>query len=87
MIRFFLAVIAMFFVPFLIYAAFVFVRRRGNLEGNLLEDAPVNWLAVAGTILAVGTFASLVSMEIIEYEQGSQAPSLREGQVKPGRGP
>lgn len=87
MIRFFLAVIAMFFVPFFAYAAIVFVRRRGKLEGNLLEDAPVSWLAVAGAVLAFGTLASLISTEIIEYEKGSQAPSLREGSAKPGRGP
>ena len=44
MIRLFLAIVGMFFLPFLLYTAFVFVRRRGKLEGNLLVDAPINWL-------------------------------------------
>ncbi len=87
MIRFFFAVVAMFFVPFFVYAAIAFVRQRGKLEGSLLENAPINWLAVAGAVLAFGTFASLISIEIIEYEKGDPAPSLREGAAKPGRSP
>ena len=87
MIRFFLAMIAMFFVPFFLYAAVAFVRQRGKLEGNLLEDAPINWLAIAGAVLAVGTLASLISLDIIEYEKGNPAPSLREGVTNPGRSP
>lgn len=87
MIRFFLAVIFMFFVPFFVYAGIVFMRQRGKQKGNLLENAPINWLAIAGTVLAVGTLLSLVSVETIEYEEGDQAPSLREGQMNPGRSP
>lgn len=87
MIRLLLAILAMFFLPFFLYAAYAFIRRRGKLEGNLLEDAPVNWLAVAGTILAIGTLARLVSMDIIEYERQPGAPVTSQGQTTPGRNP
>ena len=85
MIRLFLAVAGMFFLPFFIYAAYIFVHRRGKLEGNLLQDAPVNWLSLAGTILAIGTLASLVSTDILEYEQKSQTPAASESAQTPGR--
>ena len=87
MIRFFLAIIAMFFLPFFAYAAYVFVRRGGKFEANLLEGAPVNWLAVAGAILALGTLVNLVSMDILEYERQNQAPAASEDTEKPGRNP
>lgn len=85
MIRVFLAVLAMFFLPFFLYSAYEFVRRKGDFGGNLLKDAPVNWLAVAGTILALGTLARLVSMDILEYEAKQQAPAQTSGEQNPGR--
>ena len=87
MIRVFLAVLAMFFLPFFAYAAFSFVKNRGEIKGNLLQDAPVNWLAVAGTILAVGTLAKLVSTDVIEYERHQQSTTHGTGAQTPGRSP
>jgi hypothetical protein len=87
MIRLFLAMVGMFFLPFLLYTAFVFIRRRGKLEGNFLEDAPINWLSLAGTILAVGTIASLVSMDILEYERQQAEPVTSQSKTTPGRSP
>ncbi len=86
MIRFFLAMVVMFFLPFFSYAAYSFVRRGGKMEGNLLEGAPVKWLAIAGGVLAIGTLVNLVSMEILEYEgSNSQPPAASEGAEKSGR--
>jgi len=85
MIRFFLAMIVMFFLPFFCYAAYVFVRRGGKWEGNLLEGAPVNWLALAGGVLAIGALVNLVSMDILKYERNSQPPAASEGAEKSGR--
>lgn len=85
MIRVFLAVIGMFFVPFFLYAAYEFVRNRGELKKDFLQHAPVNWLAIAGTILAVGTLGSLVSTEILEYERQQRATSETPGDKTPGR--
>lgn len=85
MIRFFLAIVFMFFLPFFSYAAYSFVRRGGKLEGNLLEGAPVKWLAIAGGVLAIGTLVNLVSMDILEYERTSQPPVLSEDAEKSGR--
>lgn len=87
MIRLFLAIAGMFFLPFFLYAAYIFIRRRGKLEGNLLQDAPINWLSLAGTILAVGTLARLVSMDILEYENQQNEPVTIEDKMKPGKSP
>lgn len=87
MIRVFLAVLAMFFLPFFAYAAYQFVRRKGDFSGNLLQDAPINWLALAGTILAIGTLARLVSMDIIEHETRQNAPAQVQGTESPGKKP
>lgn len=85
MIRVFLAFLAMFFLPFLLYSAYVFIRRKGDFSGNLLKDAPINWLLVIGTILALGTLARLVSMDILEYESKQNTPSQATETQNPGR--
>lgn len=82
MIRFFLSIIIMFFLPFISYTAYVFVRRSGKLEGNLLQDAPVSWLALAGAVLAIGALVNLVSMDILEYERNSPPSAASEGAEK-----
>lgn len=87
MIRLFLAIAGMFFLPFFLYAAYIFIRRRGKLEGNFLQDAPINWLSLAGTVLAVGTLARLVSMDILEYENQQKEPVAIEGKSTPGKNP
>ena len=85
MIRFFLAIVVMFFLPFFSYAVYSFVRRGGKLEGNLLEGAPVKWLAIAVGVLALGTLVNLVYMDILEYERTSQPPAPSEDAEKSGR--
>ncbi len=87
MIRVLLAIFGMFFLPFFLYAAYVFVRDHGELKKNFLQEAPVNWLAVAGTILAVGTLARLVSTDIIEYESKQRATGETSSTQTPGRSP
>lgn len=84
MIRVFLAVFGMFFVPFFLYVAYEFVRSGGELKKDFLQHAPVNWLVVAGTILAVATLGSLVSTEILEYENQERATSETSGDKTPG---
>lgn len=85
MIRVLLAVIAMFFLPFFAYAAYKFVKDRGDVKDGFLQGAPVNWLLVIGTILAVGSLAKLVSTDILEYEEQQSAPSATTGTKTPGR--
>ncbi len=87
MIRVLLAVLAMFFLPFLAYTAYAFVRDRGEVKDSLLEGAPLNWLLVIGTILAVGSLAKLVSTDILEYEGQQSAPAETSGAKTPGRSP
>jgi hypothetical protein len=87
MIRVLLAVLAMFFLPFFAFAAYKFVRDRGDVKDGFLSGAPVNWLLVIGTILAVGTLAKLVSTDILEYEAQQKAPAESSGAQKPGRSP
>ena len=85
MIRVLLAVLAMFFLPFFIYAAYKYVKDRGDVQEGFLQGAPVNWLLIIGTILAVGTLAKLVSTDILEYEEQQGAPAETSGAKTPGR--
>jgi TRAP-type C4-dicarboxylate transport system permease small subunit len=87
MIRVLLAVLAMFFLPFFIYAAYKYVKDRGDVQEGFLQGAPVNWLLIIGTILAVGTLAKLVSTDILEYEGQQSAPAKTSGAQTPGRSP
>ena len=65
-------------------SAYEFVRKGGELKKDFLEHAPVNWLTVAGTILAVGTLGSLVSTNILEYERQQRATGETSGERTPG---
>lgn len=84
MIRVFLAVIFMFFLPYFAYAAYVFIRSKGQQTKNLLAGAPMNWLALAGTILALGTLARLVSDDILKYEN-AQTPAIEQQDKQPAK--
>lgn len=82
MIRFFLAVLVMFFLPFFVYAAYAFLKGEHKKADGLMANAPVNWLAIAGAVLAVGTLAKLVSTDILEYEN-QQNSSASTQETKP----
>ncbi len=88
MIRVFLAVIGMFFLPFLLYAAYEYVKNRGEMKHGFLHNAPINWLTVAGTVFAVVTLGSLVSTEILKWEREQQrATTETSGEQTPGSRP
>ncbi|MDA7947021.1 MAG: DUF6111 family protein [Hyphomicrobiaceae bacterium] len=87
MIRVVLAMIGMFFLPFFLYAAYQYVKNSGELKKDFLKDAPINWLIIAGTILAMGTLGSLVSSDILEYERQQRATTEKPAGQTPGRSP
>lgn len=84
MIRVFIAMAGMFFLPFLVYAAFQFVKNGGELKKDFLEHAPISWLTIAGTVFAAATLGSLVSTEILEYER-QQRETEKSADETPGR--
>ena len=87
MIRVFLAVVGMFFLPFLLYAAYEYVKNRGDMKQGYFKNAPINWLTVAGTVFAVVTLGSLVSNEILKWERDQRATTETSGEQTPGRTP
>ncbi len=75
----------MFALPFLVYGAYVYLVRRGQDRDSIWRGAPINWLVVAGLVLALGTLASLVTFSGSGTEGTYQPPRFEDGVIKPGR--
>lgn len=61
MARVFLISLVLLFLPFIVYAGYLKLARRGEESGNIWRDAPVIWLAVIGVVLAVAGLIGLMS--------------------------
>lgn len=94
MIRVIIENVLLFLLPTFLYLAWVFMTRAqesgdtgGNGPGpqNILDDAPLLWLFAAGALLVVVTLIAFGSTSGGKPGQHYQPPSLRDGQIEPGR--
>ncbi|MCG8558230.1 MAG: DUF6111 family protein [Hyphomicrobiales bacterium] len=85
MLRVLLINLFMFFLPFLVYAAYVFLVRRGQSPDSVLRGAPIKWLVVSGLALALATLISLVTFTGERKEGTYHPPRFEDGVIKPGR--
>jgi heme/copper-type cytochrome/quinol oxidase subunit 1 len=83
MTRAFLQGLVLFFLPFVLFAAYLVIRRRNALAWSSWSDQSF-WLTVAGLILVV---ASLVATGLTNDGQtGAFVPThLENGRVVPGQ--
>ena len=85
MLRVLLINLFMFFLPFLVYLAYVYLVRRRQSPESLLRGAPIKWLVVAGLGLALATLISLVTFTGSGTEGTYHPPRFEDGVIKPGR--
>lgn len=82
MFRIVLTYLVLFFLPFLLYALLLYIKRRTGVE---VERHPIAWLVVAGFLIAI------VGGALIGLLDGSKAGSaytpavLQNGKIVPGR--
>jgi Family of unknown function (DUF6111) len=84
MIRIVIENIVLFFLPTLIYVTYIALTREEKQQG-LLDDAPLAWLAVAGTVVVVVVLVAFGSTSGGRPDQHYEPPSLKDGKIQPGQ--
>jgi hypothetical protein len=86
MIRIVIENILLFFLPTLIYIAYVYVKQRGRGgPAAYLDEAPLLWLFSAGAMLVVITLVAFGSVSGGKPGQTYEPPVFRDGKIEPGR--
>lgn len=84
MIRLVIENIVLFLLPTIVYAIYVAATRSDNRQG-ILDEAPLIWLMMSGTVLVLVVLAAFGSNTGGVPGQAYEPPSLRDGQIQPGR--
>ncbi|MEL6225529.1 MAG: DUF6111 family protein [Pseudomonadota bacterium] len=88
MVRIVIENLILFLLPTLIYVSYVYLRRRDdpNLStSDILEEAPLLWLAATGAILAVAALAFFASSNGGDPSQIYIPPGVRDEGYSPGQ--
>jgi hypothetical protein len=84
MIRIVVENILLFLLPTAIYAIYV-AATRGDSKQGILDGAPLAWLMLAGTGLVLLTLALFGSNTGGKPGQAYIPPSMKNGEIEPGR--
>ena len=76
--------IALFALPFVLYAAYVWIKRR-RLVGDVFDDAPIAYLAGAGLVLIIASFIIVGELTGADPEGDYTPAQLKDGQIVPGK--
>lgn len=85
MARIVLLNIFMFLLPFLVYAAYLYLVRDDDAETDYWREAPIKWLFVIGLVLVVVGLMSLISFSGGGPEGTYEPPTVEDGEIVPGR--
>ena len=86
MIRIVIENILLFLAPTLCYLLYVYLTRSDAKAGTqVLDDAPLIWLFVAGAALVLTTLVLFGSTSGGRPGQTYQPPVLKDGRIEPGR--
>jgi hypothetical protein len=85
MIRIVLENILLFLLPLVLYVAYVLLTRGVPEKGNVLDDAPLIWLSLAGAMLVVIVLVAFGSTSGGRPGQHYEPPSMKDGHIEPGR--
>jgi len=84
MIRIVIENVLLFLLPTLIYAIYVAVTRDDQNKG-ILDKAPLAWLMLAGSLLVLAVLATYGSDTRGKPGQQYIPPSMKNGEIEPGR--
>jgi hypothetical protein len=84
MIRIVLVNILLVLFPALLYFSYVYLRRRGEPDEEILSDAPIFWLLAAGVALMIISLAIFGKWEGGPPDKRYVPPRFEDGVVIPG---
>ncbi len=94
MIRIVIENILLFLLPTLAYLGWVLIARPDRLErtpdgrirpSRVLNDAPLLWLAAAGTLLLIVVLVAFGKTSGGRPDQSYSPPVFKDGKIEPGR--
>jgi hypothetical protein len=87
MVRVVLENIMLFLLPTAVYVGYVLLTRRGaSSTGEVINDAPLVWLFIAGAVMVAGTLVYYATIT-----PGGKAgqiyipPYMKDGHIEPGQ--
>ena len=85
MIRLVIENVLLFLLPAALYVGYVLLTRRDTKPGEIINDAPLVWLFVAGALLVIGTLIYFASTSVGgRPDQTYTPPYIKDGQIEPG---
>lgn len=86
MIRVVFEIAVLFLLPTLVYLAWVALARDRGKDESIWDGAPILWLVIAGTILALGTMVVFGNMNVVRQQPGEVyvPPDYKDGKIIPG---
>lgn len=84
MARLILIQLALFLLPFVVFAAWAFMK-RGEKTGPLFANAPIFWLTAIGLVGVVIGFLSFSSLERTGTDVVYEPARMEDGRLIPGR--
>ena len=86
MIRIVIENVLLFLLPTLVYFAIVYLKRgREAASGEVMSDAPVVWLVMAGAALVVITVLAFGTVSGGKPGQVYEPAVVKDGKIEPGR--
>ena len=86
MIRIVIENLLLFLLPTAAYVAFVILTRNdGTKAGQVIDEAPLIWLFVAGAALVVLTLIVFGDTSGGKPGQAYDPPTMKDGKIEPGR--
>jgi hypothetical protein len=83
MMRAYLQEMVLFLLPFVLFAAYLVIRRRNALAWSSWSDQSL-WLAIAGLAMVIASL--IVTGLMTEHQTGAFVPThMENGQVVPGQ--
>jgi Family of unknown function (DUF6111) len=84
MIRPILAEVALFLLPFLVYATFLWASRAGVLDPSAWSPTRLAWLVIAALCLVVGSFVMLAEFGGAPARSTYVPAHVDDGRLRPG---
>jgi uncharacterized protein DUF6111 len=84
MIRIILINLLLLLLPSVIYFGYVYFRRRGQPDGEILANAPIFWLLAGGAAIMLIALVILGQWEVGEPGGRYVPPHVKDGVIIPG---
>jgi hypothetical protein len=87
MIRVALELTLLFLVPTVAYLGYALLMRPGRPTREIVDEAPLVWLGLSGTVLVLGTliyYGLTTDSTVGSVDQTYTPARIKDGQIEPG---